>query len=88
MHNVERLVHGPLTALMMIETVQRLFRSRKQGMELCMFTYRAWNPLPVGRVCTIYGTWQNERTAELWATDGMTGTVVMTGTVDCKVRHI
>ncbi|PSR99441.1 hypothetical protein PHLCEN_2v4135 [Hermanssonia centrifuga] len=71
----ERLVHGPLTALMLLETsaLQRpdaVFRT---------FEYRALNPLVVNRPVTIYGAWGKSE-VQVWAEDG-DGTVGMTGSI-------
>ncbi|KAH8833668.1 hypothetical protein DL96DRAFT_1577926 [Flagelloscypha sp. PMI_526] len=73
----ERLVHGPLTALMMIESVLL----HHPGARLYEFTYRAQNPLPVGRPCAIRGKWQDPSTITLWALDESAPSVVMTGTM-------
>ena len=74
----ERLVHGPLTALMLLETVAYNFPSARP----LYFEYRARNPLVVGKACTINGAWHDKRTALLWCVNedgvvGMTGSVVV-----------
>ncbi|KAH8107132.1 hypothetical protein BXZ70DRAFT_1004008 [Cristinia sonorae] len=74
----ERLVHGPLTALMFLESVV----SHVKGCKLHSFEYRAQNPLVVNRSIQICGAWEDGRTVELWAKDekgvvGMTGKVVV-----------
>ncbi|KAL1747572.1 hypothetical protein HDZ31DRAFT_61194 [Schizophyllum fasciatum] len=74
----ERLVHGPLTALMLLETMAYNFPAARPS----YFEYRARNPLVVGRACTINGAWHDKRTALLWCVNedgvvGMTGTVVV-----------
>ncbi|TRM56219.1 hypothetical protein BD626DRAFT_520401 [Schizophyllum amplum] len=76
----DRLVHGPLTALMLLETLAYNFPAAQPA----YFEYRARNPLVVGRACTIFGAWNDERTALLWCVDengvvGMTGTIVVEG---------
>ncbi|KAI6150417.1 hypothetical protein BKA82DRAFT_4115428 [Pisolithus tinctorius] len=72
----ERLVHGPLTALMLLEVL--LFNQPE--LRLRTFGYRARNPIIVDRQCTIHGAFTGENTAELWCEDaerviGMTGSV-------------
>ncbi|KAL1701401.1 hypothetical protein EV121DRAFT_212223 [Schizophyllum commune] len=74
----ERLVHGPLTALMLLETMAYNFPSARP----VYFEYRARNPLVVGKACTINGAWHDKRTALLWCVNedgvvGMTGSVVV-----------
>ncbi|KAH7905617.1 hypothetical protein BJ138DRAFT_1164398 [Hygrophoropsis aurantiaca] len=78
----ERLVHGPLTALMLLEVLQ----FHRPGIRLRTFEYRAQNPVIVGRPQTICGAWRRQAATEpdavdLWAVDesgivGMTGRVV------------
>ncbi|KDQ60781.1 hypothetical protein JAAARDRAFT_124307 [Jaapia argillacea MUCL 33604] len=72
----ERLVHGPLTALMLLETV--VFH--KPNVQFQSFEYRAVNPVIVGRPVVISGSWHDEKGALVWATDEE-GTVGMTGIV-------
>ena len=74
----ERLVHGPLTALMLLETMAYNFPPARP----VYFEYRARNPLVVGKACTINGAWHDKRTALLWCVNedgvvGMTGSVVV-----------
>lgn len=74
----ERLVHGPLTALMLLETVK--FHHR--AVRIKSFEYRARNPIIVNRSITIHGVWVDEFSIELWTQDedgavGMTGRVVV-----------
>jgi hydroxyacyl-ACP dehydratase HTD2-like protein with hotdog domain len=74
----ERLVHGPLTALMLLETVKFYHRSAT----FKSFEYRARNPVIVNRPVTIHGKWVNETSVELWTLDedgvvGMTGSVTI-----------
>lgn len=75
---VERLVHGPLTALMLLETVK--FHNRQ--VKIRSFEYRARNPVIVNRPMTIHGLWLDETLVDLWTIDsegavGMTGQVVV-----------
>lgn len=72
----ERLVHGPLTALMLLEVL--LFN--RPDLRLRAFGYRARNPIIVDRLCTIHGTFTKENTVELWCED-TEGVVGMTGNV-------
>lgn len=72
----ERLVHGPLTALMLLETVKFHYRS----VQIKSFKYRAENPVIVNRPITIHGAWTNKTDVELWTLDDR-GTVGMTGRV-------
>ncbi|KIJ16719.1 hypothetical protein PAXINDRAFT_112714 [Paxillus involutus ATCC 200175] len=72
----ERLVHGPLTALMLLEVLQ----FHKPGLQLQMFDYRARNPVIVNRTSTIYGAFTSENTADMWCADG-DGVVGMTGNI-------
>ncbi|KAL0071373.1 hypothetical protein AAF712_001230 [Marasmius tenuissimus] len=71
----ERLVHGPLTALMLLEALVHNFpRARLEH-----FEYRARNPLVVGRPLVVHGHQLDEDTFTLWCVDELTGTVGMTG---------
>ncbi|KAJ7582659.1 hypothetical protein C8J56DRAFT_955398 [Mycena floridula] len=73
----ERLVHGPLTALMLLETVMKA----EPGFLLTKFVYRATNPMIVNKSITICGHWKDEgKTAELWCLDE-DGVVGMTGNI-------
>lgn len=72
----ERLVHGPLTALMLLEVLQ----FHKPGLRLHTFEYRARNPVIVNRSSTIYGALTGENKAEMWCADD-DGVVGMTGNV-------
>jgi len=76
----ERLVHGPLTALMLLETT--LFH--KPTAQVAHFEYRARNPVIVGHPMTINGVWVDEHTATVWCVNeegvvGMTGTIKLQG---------
>ncbi|KAL5532752.1 hypothetical protein ACEPAF_4526 [Sanghuangporus sanghuang] len=74
----ERLVHGPLTALMLSET---LFHEGYRG-NINSFVYRAFNPVLVGRRQHLRGAFSEEKdSATLWAEDD-DGIVGMTARVD------
>ena len=73
---LERLVHGPLTALMLLETVT----FHNPGLQLTSFEYCARNPMAVKRAMTINGSWTDENIIKLWCVDE-NGVVGMTGTV-------
>ncbi len=74
---LERLVHGPLTALMMLETV--IFH--RPEIKLKAFDYIATAPLIVGREHTIYGDYVDTKkiSVECVSQDGIVG---MTGHVE------
>ncbi|KAF5381102.1 hypothetical protein D9615_003989 [Tricholomella constricta] len=72
----ERLVHGPLTALMLLETA--IFHN--PGLQLKSFEYRARNPIFVNRTSTIRGAWKDNTSVKLWCVDDE-GVVGMTGMV-------
>ncbi|KAF8350669.1 hypothetical protein F5887DRAFT_940389 [Amanita rubescens] len=73
----ERLVHGPLTALMLLETAA----FHNPGLMLKSLEYRATNPMFVNREMTINGTWLDDSTARLWCMDEK-GVVGMVGSVE------
>jgi hydroxyacyl-ACP dehydratase HTD2-like protein with hotdog domain len=73
--SLERLVHGPLTALMLLET---LIHHRPRA-QLRTFTYRARNPMFVNCAATIHGAIVAEDQAEVWCESN--GVVGMTGIV-------
>lgn len=77
----ERLVHGPLTALMLLETTK--FHHRSTAFDF--FEYRARNPVVVNRPITIHGTWIAENAVELWTLDDE-GVVGMTGNITTKPK--
>ncbi|EIW85149.1 hypothetical protein CONPUDRAFT_117715 [Coniophora puteana RWD-64-598 SS2] len=70
----ERLVHGPLTALMLLEVAN--FHNPAREPEF--FEYRARNPVIVDRPMTFYGAWTSQSRLDLWCADD-DGTVGMTG---------
>ena len=72
----ERLVHGPLTALMLLE----VFQYTKPEVRLASFNYRARNPVVVNRRQNIHVSFGTPGGAILWASvdDGVVG---MTGEV-------
>ncbi|KAJ6502525.1 hypothetical protein C8R45DRAFT_976875 [Mycena sanguinolenta] len=72
----ERLVHGPLTALMLLEVT----KFDKPTAQIAHFEYRARNPVIVNKPMTINGVWIDEHTATVWCEDDA-GIVGMTGTV-------
>ncbi|TFY77170.1 hypothetical protein EWM64_g6842 [Hericium alpestre] len=72
----ERLVHGPLTALMLLETL--LFY--EPDAKLATFEYRALNPVLVNRMSTVHGAWETDTVAHLWTQDE-DGVVGMQGKV-------
>lgn len=75
----ERLVHGPLTALMLLESFA--FGANK-GAQLKSLAYRAQNPLFVNSELTLAGSWENAKTAKVWCVS-QDSVVGMTGTVEC-----
>ena len=77
----ERLVHGPLTALMLLETT----KFHHCSTEFEFFEYRARNPVIVNRPITIHGAWVAENAIELWTLDDE-GIVGMTGNITTKQR--
>ncbi|KAH6918535.1 hypothetical protein BKA70DRAFT_1247462 [Coprinopsis sp. MPI-PUGE-AT-0042] len=72
----ERLVHGPLTAMMLLEAVN----FHNPLVHIKEFEYRATNPLYVNRLLTINGTWIDQARAKVWCVDDE-GAVGMTGLV-------
>ncbi|KAK6978136.1 mesaconyl-c(4)-CoA hydratase [Favolaschia claudopus] len=73
----ERLVHGPLTALMLLETTML----HKPHAKLAQFDYRARNPVIVNQRMTINGVWNGHHKAFLWVVNDE-GVVGMTGEVE------
>ncbi|KAG5645235.1 hypothetical protein DXG03_006652 [Asterophora parasitica] len=72
----ERLVHGPLTALMLLETAI----IRNPGLQLKSYEYRAQNPVYVNRNSTLHGEWKDNTSIKLWCVDDE-GVVGMTGMI-------
>ncbi|KAF9052980.1 hypothetical protein BJ165DRAFT_1400347 [Panaeolus papilionaceus] len=73
----ERVVHGPLTAQMLLETL--LFNVPE--VQLKQFEYRATNPLFVNQELMIHGKWLDKSHVKLWCMDKASGVVGMTGNV-------
>ncbi|KAF7976710.1 hypothetical protein HWV62_5877 [Athelia sp. TMB] len=73
----ERLVHGPLTALLLLETTAL----HHPTVKFAAFAYRARNPVVVDRALTIRGAWHSPTEAQLWTVDDA-GVVGMTGTIE------
>ncbi|KAJ6496699.1 hypothetical protein C8R47DRAFT_1115217 [Mycena vitilis] len=76
----ERLVHGPLTALMLLEAT----KFHKPEAEFVHFEYRARNAVIVNDPMSIHGVWVDAHTVNVWCTNdegvvGMTGTVKLRG---------
>ncbi|KAI0322190.1 hypothetical protein OF83DRAFT_1049772 [Amylostereum chailletii] len=67
----ERLVHGPLTALMLLDS----FTFHNPVVQIKTFEYRAVNPILVNESSTIHGAWTSSREVQLWAVnpDGVVG---------------
>ncbi|KAJ6485698.1 hypothetical protein C8R45DRAFT_997537 [Mycena sanguinolenta] len=72
----ERLVHGPLTALLLLETTML----QKPGAQFSSFEYRARNPIIVNRPMTIAGFWKDDHNVSLWVVNDE-GVVGMTGEI-------
>ncbi|KAL0946847.1 hypothetical protein HGRIS_013015 [Hohenbuehelia grisea] len=75
----ERLVHGPLTALMLLEAL--VYHNPTATIKA--FDYRARNPLMVNNPLTIYGAWKDQANVKLWCVD-QNGTVGMTGIAELE----
>ncbi|KAI0721046.1 hypothetical protein C8T65DRAFT_632052 [Cerioporus squamosus] len=73
----ERLVHGPLTALMMLDTTAL----HLPGSSFGNFEYRAINPLVVNRPIRICGAQEDKDTIRVWAEETESNVVGMTGTI-------
>lgn len=70
------LVHGPLTALLLLDTFAA---NGPSGKRVVSFDYRATAPLVVNRRIEFCGRWDAEQTTcDLWV-QGEDGTVYMTG---------
>ncbi|PCH38014.1 hypothetical protein WOLCODRAFT_23024 [Wolfiporia cocos MD-104 SS10] len=74
----ERLVHGPLTALMLLEA----FTTQNPSAVLKSFEYRAINPVLVNRSVSIRGAKiEGGKAARVWVEDTETKIVGMVGTI-------
>ena len=82
-YSPERLVHGPLTALMLLETTKFYHGFT----EFDFFEYKARNPIIVNCPITIHGTWITENSIELWTLDDE-GVVGMTGNITTKPKKV
>lgn len=69
-------MHGPLTALMLLEAT--VFH--KPDVVVKEFEYRAVNPLVVGCQISVRGAWENSRSVLVWAV-AENGAVGMTGKI-------
>ena len=80
-NGTERLVHGPLTALMLLEVAARhcggLFKS---------FEYRAMNPLVVNREMAIKCARVDDTKVKVWAEDAEDGVVGMVGDIQTQPK--
>jgi hydroxyacyl-ACP dehydratase HTD2-like protein with hotdog domain len=72
----ERLVHGPLTALMLLETLAY----HRPEVQMKRFEYRALNPAVVNRELTFHGSESGSNEFALWVQDE-DGVVGMKGLV-------
>lgn len=74
--DAERLVHGPMTALVLLEAVEN---NRPANLRIATFEYRATNQLFANNRITIQGSWMSEDKMNLrvWAQsdDGVVGMV-------------
>ncbi|KAI0374944.1 hypothetical protein BV20DRAFT_961178 [Pilatotrama ljubarskyi] len=73
----ERLVHGPLTALMLLDVTALQF----PGSAFKSFEYRAVNPLVVNRPVKICGAQADKDTVIVWAEETASKVVGMTGKI-------
>ena len=73
----ERLVHGPLTALMLLDTTALHI----PGAAFKEFEYRAINPIVVNRPVRICGAQEDKDTIRVWAEETVTKVVGMTGKI-------
>lgn len=63
----DRLVHGPLTALLLLELASS---NLPKGRRIASFSYRAKHPVIVNRPLSLSGAWSDKRTeGKLWATN-------------------
>ncbi|KAI9064490.1 hypothetical protein FKP32DRAFT_1666199 [Trametes sanguinea] len=73
----ERLVHGPLTALMLLDVTAL----HAPGIPFKSFEYRAVNPIVVNRPVRICGAREDNETMFVWAEETSSGIVGMTGRI-------
>ncbi|KAH9856932.1 hypothetical protein C2E23DRAFT_806000 [Lenzites betulinus] len=73
----ERLVHGPLTALMLLDVSALQF----PGSAFQSFEYRAVNPVVVNRPVKICGAQTDKETVVVWAEETSSKVVGMTGKI-------
>jgi hydroxyacyl-ACP dehydratase HTD2-like protein with hotdog domain len=78
LESIERIVHGPLTTLILLETLAYYHPE----VEMRSFEYRALNPIIVNREVTFYGSWNGAEEVLLWVQDeagvvGMQGRVLL-----------
>ncbi len=73
----ERLVHGPLTALMLLDTTAL----HLPGSSFDNFEYRAINPIVVNRPVRICGAREDKDTIRVWAEETESNVVGMTGII-------
>lgn len=76
---LERIVHGPLTAQMLLETLNFYHPEVK----VQSFEYRATNPMFVNRELSIHGTWLDGSSVQVWCSDDK-GIVGMTGRIQIQ----
>ncbi|KAJ7102991.1 hypothetical protein C8R43DRAFT_1092253 [Mycena crocata] len=79
----ERLVHGPLTALMLLE-VTMLDNPKAK---ISHFEYRARNPIIVNQPMTIAGVRNDEHNATVWCSNNE-GVVGMTGSIQLATKNV
>ncbi|KAH9900981.1 hypothetical protein C8Q73DRAFT_676457 [Cubamyces lactineus] len=73
----ERLVHGPLTALMLLDVTA----THLPGVAFKSFEYRAVNPIVVNRPVKIHGVQTDKETVVVWAEESSSNIVGMTGKI-------
>ncbi|CAA7271669.1 unnamed protein product [Cyclocybe aegerita] len=76
----ERIVHGPLTAQMLLEAIDFHY----PGTKLSKFEYRATNPLFANRELSINGAWVNDSNIQVWCQDTGNGVVGMNAMVEIQ----
>jgi hydroxyacyl-ACP dehydratase HTD2-like protein with hotdog domain len=72
-------VHGPLTALMLLETLAH----HHPEAQMKSFEYRALNPVVVGEMLTFNGAWNGPKEIVLWV-QNEAGVVGMKGKVSLE----